>query len=178
MHGLIHLELNKYVVERRGAEVWQDVLARAGFRDKIYRATETYSDAETMALFEAASQCCGLAQADLLRDYGTFIVADLIKMYWNAIKPGWRTLEFLLYAEEAIHRTVRRRDPAAQPPQLQIERTSPTQVRIVYSSGRKLCSMLIGMVSGVAAYYAEEATVAQTQCMLDGADSCIFSVTV
>lgn len=74
-------------------------------------------------------------------------------MYWGAIKPGWKTLDFLLYAEEAIHRTVCRRDPEAKPPQLHVERVDANEVRIVYTSPRRLCSLRIGMVEGVAAFY-------------------------
>lgn len=178
MHGLIHFELNKYVRERLGADEWQEVLGLAGFPGKIYLASETYPDAETMVLINAAAQRCGLAPADFLRDYGTFIVADLIKMYWGAIKPGWRTLDFLVFAEEAIHRMVRRRDPSAKPPELRVERRSPAEAHIVYSSRRKLCPMLIGMVNGVASYYGDQVIVTQSQCMLEDGDACVFSVTI
>ncbi|MBA2537625.1 MAG: heme NO-binding protein, partial [Actinobacteria bacterium] len=49
-------------------------------------------------------------------------------------------------------------------------------MRIEYSSPRRLCVLLTGLVRGTAAHYGEKAVIEQPECMLRGDAACLFEV--
>ena len=66
--------------------------------------------------------------------------------------------------------------PDARPPQLDVQPLGEDGVRITYTSPRRLCTLLEGLVEGTATYYEERAEIAQAACMLRGDPACVFDV--
>lgn len=176
MHGIIFAGLKKYVAANFGNEAWNSLLKEAGVGPKIYLPTQTYSDQEILALVTAASQKTGLPAQVLLEGFGEFIVTDLVTIYRSMIKPEWRTLDLIENTESSMHKAVRLRDRGATPPTLVVSRPSPTEVVVVYSSARRMCGVAKGILKGIARYYDERITIAETSCMLKGGASCNLSV--
>jgi Haem-NO-binding len=83
---------------------------------------------------------------------------------------------FLLTVEDRIHELVRATVPDARPPQLHVEPLGEDGVRISYSSPRKLCVLLGGLVEGTASHFGEAADIAEVECMLRGDPACLFEV--
>jgi len=86
------------------------------------------------------------------------------------------TREFLLGIEDQIHEVVRATIDGAAPPRLRVTPLGATDVMVSYTSERRLCHLLEGLVLGTAAYYREEHRVAQTQCMHHGDPACAVLV--
>ncbi len=172
MHGVIFLELRKYVEERHGAALWREALERAGLADRIFLGIEAYPDAELMKLLDAVSEETGAKRELLLEELGAFVVPDLLRTYGSLAKPGWRTLELLENVETTIHRVVRLRDAAARPPMLQCSRTAPDEVTLLYNSPRRLCAFGRGIARGVARHYDQDVSIVEPTCMLRGAEAC------
>ncbi|MGQ0537366.1 MAG: heme NO-binding domain-containing protein [Gemmatimonadaceae bacterium] len=177
MHGIIFVELKKYVHAGFGAAAWERVCREAGVKRAGSLATQTYPDAELVALLGAASRVSGIAVPDLLIGFGEFIVPDLVKVYGAFVDKSWTALDLLENTESVIHRAVRLQDPNAAPPRLRIERPGPTQVVIRYSSPRRLCAVAKGIIRGVGQHYGETLTVEETSCMHEGAQECTLVVT-
>jgi len=176
MHGTIFAELQKYVVSKLGDDAWVTLKREAGINRERYDPLETYPDAEVGALVATASRVTGLPSEALLEDFGAFIAPDLLEMYWAVVQPEWRTIDLLEHTERAIHEVVRISQKGAAPPYLNAQRTAPDEVRIIYTSPRKLCAVAKGIVRGVAAHYGDTVAIDEASCMLRGDANCTLNV--
>jgi hypothetical protein len=154
-----------------------------GFSDRLwdgsrrYLATEAYEDAEFDALVGRAVELSGDPRATVLRRFGIFAGVSTFRfLYPEYYAAHDDTLGFLVNVEDRIHNVVRRTVPGAAPPQLVVERLDETGVRIDYSSARRLCELLDGLVVGVSRYYGDSLRVEQPSCMLRGDAVCTFVV--
>lgn len=177
MHGLIFVELKKYVETRYNKETWETLLEKAGLKHQIYLQSSVYPDGDALALIGKACEMTGLAPKAVLEDFGEFIVPDLIEQYKFLVKPTWGLLDFLENTEETIHK-IMRFHKGVTPPHLGAHRLAPDKLVITYSSGRKMCALLRGMVKGSAKYYREEVTLMESRCMLQGDAECSFTIQV
>jgi len=176
MHGTIFAELEKFVGETYGGSTWSDLKKGAGIQRERYDVMTDYPDSEVVALVTAASTMTGVAIPALLERFGEFIAPDLLDMYWGVIKPEWKTLDVIEHAEEEIHKVVRLDNPSAHPPYLHALRRGPTEVAVIYTSPRKLCSLAKRIARGIAKHYGETIRIENESCMLQGDANCTLSV--
>jgi len=177
MHGIIHLELRKYVEARHGQTAWPKALAQAGIPATLeYVRVGDYPDRELTAIVAAVSRDTRAATEAILEDFGEFIAPDLMATYPRLIRPEWRTLDVLVNAEQTVHKVVRLRNPGARPPLLRCARTTPEEVVITYASPRRLCALARGIVSGIARHYGERVAITEPTCMHRGAEACTLVV--
>jgi hypothetical protein len=167
MHGIIHVELKKYVETKHGSAAWTSILNDSGLSGKLYLPISSYPDEEIVALVNSAANLTRKPVESLLEDFGQFITPSLMDMYRSLIKPEWKTRELLLHTEETIHRVVRLRNPGAHPPQLRFETTGPNTLKFTYTSPRRMSSVAKGIIKGVANHYRETVTI-QERNALDG----------
>jgi hypothetical protein len=178
MHGLIFAEVKKYVTTKLGDGAWNALVEKAHQEPGLYLALQTYPDEKMVELLTTASGITGLSVAAILEDFGSFIIPDLIGMYEALIQPEWRTLDFIEHTEESIHSVVRIKQHGAEPPVLQCQRVSPTELILTYRSRRRLCALAKGMAQGLATHYGEQLTVAERTCMHRGDACCTIAFTV
>ncbi len=177
MHGLIFEGFRSFLVEEHGAAV-DSVDSVFGGRAR-YELGRAYADEEFVELLERAAAHTGLERRELLLVFGSFAArrtfADLYPEYY-ATSVGTRP--FLLSVEDRIHTLVRRAVADAQPPRLHVTPFGRSGVAITYTSDRRLCDLLEGLVHGTAEHYGERATIEQPQCMLRGDLACAFFVEI
>ena len=177
MHGLIFTELKKYVVSKFDAATWEKLLEKAGLKHQMYLASAVYPDKDIMALVTTACEMTGLPAKTVLEDFGQFIAPGLIEQYKFLINPSWRLLDFLANTEETIHKIVRFHK-GVTPPRLVTTRVADDKLIITYTSQRRMCTLLKGIVKGAAKYYKEDVTVLESRCMLQGDPECVVTVQV
>src|SRR5262245_53177992 len=175
MHGLIHLELQKFVESKFGTAAWVTLLARAKLESEVYTPLATYPDEQMLALVREAESLSGLPATTLLEAFGEFLVPTYLSVYGSLLKPDWRTLDILERTEETIHRVVRKRHEGASPPRLRAERTAPNEVVMTYDSPRKLCAVARGIARGVAQKFDETLTIEDRRCMHRGDPECVIA---
>jgi hypothetical protein len=164
MHGIIHFELKKFVEQHYGGhETWDSLLQSANLADNVYLPNAAYPDEHLGQILKEASKATGKSIDVLQREFGEFIVPDLVRTYGAYIRKEWKLLDFLENIEEAIHGTVRRTNPGAAPPQLKISRVSAEEVLIEYSSARRMFGVLHGILNGVIKYYQEKVHVKELE---------------
>lgn len=157
MHGIIHFELKKFVEQHYGGhETWEALLSGAGLADNVYLPSAAYPDEHIGKILVEASKVTGKSIDTLQREFGEFLVPDLVRTYGAYIRKEWNLLDFLENIEEAIHGTVRRNNPGAAPPVLKISRVSTKEVIIEYGSARKMFGVLHGILNGVIKHYQEK----------------------
>lgn len=175
MHGVIFTSLRDYLTAEHSADLAHEV-----FDDQpIFLLSESYDDALLVQLIVKAAGVAGRDVDEVVHDFGVFTaMTTFTRLYpaFFAIAPSAR--EFLLTVETRIHELVRATIPNAAPPQLRIEEHGDEGVSIVYSSPRRLCVLLRGLVQGTARHYGEVAAIEEPTCMHRGDPSCTFEITL
>lgn len=173
MQGIMFTELSRYVDAELGPGSWPHVLDESGLAGHMYSPQSPSPDQEFVRLVDAAAKLTGRSDQKLLETFGVYLAADLLGgLYGLLVDPSWTLMDFLEHTEATIHTVVRARDPAATPPQLRIERPGPDEVRIVYDSPRRMCSLAKGIIRGAGDHYGEPVEILESGCMLKGADRC------
>ena len=176
MHGTLCAELQRFVSERWDEARWSAIKTAANVDRAEYDPLGTYPDEEFMALGRATAELTGTPSGRLLRDFGTFVGPALIRLYWGAVQPQWRTLDLIENTENTIHRVVRLNNPDASPPQLVARRIADDLVEITYKSKRRMCDLAKGIAAGVAALYEERIEIDDRSCMLRDDPVCRFVI--
>ena len=172
MHGIFFSELRNYIEATQGKESWNVLLTRAGLANKVYISASEYPDPEIVALIVTGSTMTGLSVAQFLENFGAFLVPTLIKTFGHLLKPQWRTLDVIEHTEAVVHTGVRVKNPGSKPPELRAFRRSKDEIKLIYSSPRKMCSLAIGIVRGLAKHFREDIVTTEDSCMHKGAPFC------
>jgi predicted hydrocarbon binding protein len=173
VHGVLFTSLRDYLTSAHGHTVALDVFTG----QPIFLLSESYEDELLARLVERASEATSRDVEEVFHDFGIFTArTTFTRLYpaFFAIAPSTR--EFLLTVETRIHELVRATIPNAAPPQLQIDEYGDEGVRITYSSTRRLCVLLRGLVQGTAQHYGEVATIDEPTCMHRGDSACTFEI--
>ena len=169
MHGLIFASFRDYLVTEHGAAIANDVTAG----EPRYTLSEAYPDEQFLALLERAIARTGLSQDDLLFEFGVFTAATTFARLYSVIfKASPNARAFLLTVESPIHEVVREAMPDARPPELAVTDLGEEGLEILYTSPRRICAMLRGLVEGTGRVYDEALHVEEPECMHEGASAC------
>ena len=169
MHGLIFASFRDYLVTEHGSAVEATVTAG----EPQYTLSEAYPDEQFLALLERACTQTGLSRDELLFDFGVFTAAKTFaRLYSVLFRASPTAREFLLTVETPIHEVIRVSLPEARPPQLAVTDLGDDRLEILYTSPRRICAMLRGLVEGTARVYSETLEVEEPECMLRGAAAC------
>lgn len=175
MHGVIFASFRDFALTRFGPDSAKEILAGR----PVYVMSDAYDDREFNALVRHAAQVTGGEAKDLVHDFGTFAGATTFpRLYPAFFALAGGTRSFLLTVEERIHELVRATTPSARPPQLFVEPLGDDGVKIAYSSPRRLCGLLAGLLEGTASHYGETVSYEEATCMDRGDEACVFDVRV
>ena len=132
----------------------------------------------TLALVKAASEVAGLPMETLMVEYGKFMVPNTLKKHYSAFfaLAGSSPREFLLNMDR-VHFEVTRTISKAAPPRFTYEELPDGRLLMHYSSERRLCPVLRGLILGVGILFNQELDVKEPACMLRGDPKCTMEVT-
>lgn len=169
MHGVILYSFRQFAIERFGGPVWEAACRAAGLEERVYVPVRMFPDRDLEALLAAMEMETGVRRDAQLVDYGRWVIPTLIRLYRPVIPPHWGAVQCLLHLEERIHRrVVRRHDPTASPPWIEVAEVAPRVLQIHYRSHRRLSALALGAVHGVADWYGERAEVMECDRREDG----------
>ena len=141
----------------------------------VHVLTEAYPDEEFNAAVTRACELTGVESDALVSEFGAFAGETTFpRLYPAHFAVAGSTRPFLLTVEDLIHELVRATIPKATPPQLGVSPLGEEGVSVDYSSPRKLCSLLRGLVEGTARHYGESVQSEETLCMHRGDPNCRF----
>ena len=173
MKGVIFNLAEEVVSARFGDAAWDQVLDSAGL-DGAFTSLGNYPDSDLVSLVSAASALLDVPVDEVIRTIGSGALPLLAERYPAFFTPHTSTRPFLLTLNEIIHAEVRKLYPDADVPEFEFDTSDDTWLVMRYRSQRQLCALAEGFVMGAAAHYGQEAVIEQTQCMRDGADSCLI----
>jgi Haem-NO-binding len=173
VHGLIFASFRDYLVTEHGVDVANDVTAG----ELQYTLSEAYPDEQFLVLLERACVRTARSRDELLFDFGAFMAAmTFARLYSVLFKLSPTARDFLLTVETPIHEVVREALPEARPPELAVTDLGERGLQIVYTSPRRICAMLRGLVEGTGRVYDEALQVEELECMHQGASACRFVI--
>jgi heme-NO-binding protein len=112
-----------------------------------------------------------------LRDFGRYLGREAFPQLAPAFYEQHSSLtEALLAVEKEIHERVRKILPNAAPPRLHVSPLGDHGAVIAYTSERRLCPLLEGLVEGTAERYETQVRMEHPQCMLRGEPVCSIVV--
>jgi predicted hydrocarbon binding protein len=167
VHGLILVSFSDYLRTR-------------GLSDEAtteYESDRAYPDPELIAHVERVAARTNASVDETLRDFGRFLGAEAFPRLAPAFYERHASLtEALLAVEEEIHEHVRSVVPQALPPRLHVSALGGHGAVIAYTSERRLCALLEGLVEGTAERFGTAVRLEQPQCMLRGEPACSIVV--
>jgi len=173
VHGLIFASLRDYTAARLGEE-----RAVALWGDQVFETTEAYDDQLFTAQLGRLAAASGEPMDEIQRGFGSFAAQTTFAgLYPAYYEESVDTFTFLLGIEEKIHELVRATIEGAYPPKLHVQPLNRLGVIVSYTSERRLCCLLEGLLLGTAEHYGEMLLVEEIQCMNDGDPGCVFTVT-
>ena len=173
MHGLIFASLRDYLATEHDAAIANEVLAG----EPQYTLSEAYPDEQFLALLERACARTGLSHEEFLFEFGVFTAATTFaRLYSVLFRSSLTARDFLLTVEDPIHEVVRVSMPEARPPALVVTDLGVDGLEIVYTSPRRICALLRGLVEGTARVYDETIDVEEVECMHRGGSACRFEL--
>jgi hypothetical protein len=172
VHGLILTSFTRYV-----GEVFPDLAAEINLGRPSYQTTRAYDDSELAGLVERTCELTGRSRRETLRSFGAFTAEHVFtKLYPDYFAASGSTRTLLLSIEERIHELVRATIPGAHPPRLHVRPFGRSGAMISYTSERRLCDLLEGLVLGTASHFGERVAVEHVQCMERGDVGCAVLV--
>jgi hypothetical protein len=173
VHGLIFASFRDYLVTEHGAALANEVTAG----EPQYTLSEAYPDEQFLALLERTRVQTGMSQDELLFEFGVFTAEKTFaRLYSVLFKASATARDFLQTVETPIHDVVRVALPASRPPQLAVTDHGEDGLEIVYTSPRRICAMLRGLVEGTGRVYGETIEIDEPECMHRGASACRFEL--
>src|SRR5262249_31438949 len=147
-----------YLLTEHGPEVANAVTAG----EPQYALSEAYPDAQFLELLERACVRTRLTSDELLFEFGVFTAATTFaRLYSVLFKLSPTARDFILTVETPIHEVVRESMPEAKPPELAVRDLGDEGLEIVYTSPRRICAMLRGLVEGTGRVYGETIELAE-----------------
>lgn len=155
VHGSIFYLLKKFIENNYGREMWVTINKEAGTYLTTYDVHENYPASEMFAIVNASQKYTGLSENDTIEKFGQYLVPDLLAIYKSNVDPSWKTFEMLENTESVMHKAVRSDSSKAEPPVLSVSKVNDKLLIIDYYSKRKMASLAIGIIKGIAAFYNE-----------------------
>ena len=159
VHGSIFFLLRKFINHRFPEGTWEQFVKDGNTPHQEFELTQAYGIEEIGAIMAQASKASGVPVELLKEQFGEYLVPDLFHLYAHYLKPSWKTYDVLLHTETVMHGAVRKLNSAAQPPVLNVSKISDNLIMIDYFSKRRMGSLAVGIIKGIAKYYGEESRI-------------------
>lgn len=155
LHGSLFFLLKNFVNSRRPG-LWPAILKKVGLGEKEYNVHEVYPVSEFNGILREAARFAGQDVPGFTEEFGKELVPSLLSIYAKYVDPKWKTFDLLLYTEMIMHKAVRKEENKASPPVLNVSRVHDKLLIIDYYSKRKMGSLAVGIIKGIAGHYNED----------------------
>ena len=155
IHGSMFVLFKKFIQNNYSKDAVLELNKATEMLRTNYEMNQNYHAKEMFSIISIASNYLGVSENELKEKFGEYIVPDLLGLYSSYVNPEWKTFEMLQYTEHVMHKAVRTEATSADPPILNITKVNPQLLMIDYHSRRRMASLAIGIIKGIAKYYNE-----------------------
>ncbi len=178
MKGVVFNILEALIVEKFGDDTMEEIYASVEFSGDVvpFVGPETYPDSDLFAIVVYLSKKTSVPVDDLVFDFGKYMFPVFYKKFPVFFEKMTSSIEFLKTLNNIIHVEVKKLFEDATPPLIQIEELSDDWIVLKYSSERKLCRLLEGLLEGLALHFNQTISYTHKECMKEGSEQCVYDV--
>lgn len=163
MYGLVNRAMHELIEGAHGRQTWERIKARAGVEVDAFLSLQTYPDALTVSLVQAASEELQTNPETLLRLFGEYWVGYAVEHgYRDLLQARGDSLFAFIGRLDDLHSRLSLVFPELRPPSFKAEVLSERRMRLHYISERdNLGAFVIGLLHGLAKVFGERLEVEQ-----------------
>jgi hypothetical protein len=178
MHGLINRGLQSFVLCIYGNDVWADVCADAGLGFSNFETMLNYDDIITEQVLDAICAATQRPRADILEDFGTFIVSEHCSpAVKKLLRLGGETFVEFLHSLEDVYDRIQIAIPDLEAPTMRLEVGSPLEYVLRYEfSKRGFGAVFLGLLRAMADEYGCLVTISHEARSFAAIDKDIFYI--
>jgi hypothetical protein len=176
MKGIIFTLLEEFIVETLGDEACEAILAGPLLTTDPFVGPGSYPDEDLLTLLGRTVERSGRSLPDTLRAWGRFCIPRLASRFPAFFSVCAGPKAFLLTVSDLHALEVRKLFDDATPPRFEYADPAPDRLVMRYSSRRRLCHLVEGLIDGVADHFAVSIQQRQLRCMDEGAGACEFEL--
>ena len=179
MYGIVNRAIEELIVEKFGAEKWEEVKDKAGFKSEGFMTLKPYDDALTFQLVAAASEILNIPADTLLEAFGEYwILYTAERGYGEMLNLAGDTLPSFLKNLNMLHGRVSNLMPELAPPQFECINEQENSIDLIYRSHRDgMVPMLLGLIKGLGKRFGKEVVIQQVENNISDKTAVIFHLT-
>lgn len=160
MKGIVFTEFLEMVEDKFGYEVVDEIITKSNLNSNgIYTSIGTYPSGEMVSLVQQLHEKSGLELSVLYEVFGEYLFNSLIKAYGHMFVDMTDSFQMLKAIDHNIHVQVRKLYPDAELPKFEVTELNAKQLKMIYTSERKMGDLAIGLIRGCLAYFKETAEI-------------------
>lgn len=151
MYGLVNRAFQELVCARYGEPIWQQIRIKAGVEDEVFVRMDSYPDAVTYQLMEAASDVLQTPSDVLLEEFGRhWMRYTSLEGYGDLLADMGSNFHQALAGLDGMHARVGLLYPDLRPPLFRCTDITLDGLRLHYHSERTgFAHMVVGLVEGL-----------------------------
>ena len=180
MHGTINCGLQVYVCEIFGPDIWEETCSVAGLSGFGFETMLNYDDALTERLVNALTCVLGRERADLLEDFGTFVVSEeRLEPVRKLLRLGGESYVEFLQSLEDVHDRAKIALPDLDVPRFELESHSDGRFTLHYRFEKQgFGAVFLGLLRGMADDYGALILIDHVAETLNEWDRDLFEISV
>ncbi len=155
MKGLIFKELISMMEGAVGEDTTEEILDSLDLKSgAAYTSTGTYDHNEVIGIVTKLSQVSGIEGGDLVKSFGKHLLRSFSKLHPDYFeKPN--ALELFKSIDNYIHVEVKKLNPDAELPRIDVEELDEKSFTITYNSERPFAQLAQGLIEETCIHFNE-----------------------
>ncbi len=172
MKGVIFVEFLEMVDNMLGMETTEEIIEKSNLPSGAsYTTVGTYDDAEMIALVTQLHLKTKIEVPVLLKTFGKYLFNSFTVRYKDMLHHLKDSFEMLKRIDNYIHVEVQKIYPQAKLPVFQTEEISDKELKLIYTSERKMPDLAEGLMEATLEYFNEDYSISRTALKED--NSCV-----
>ncbi len=179
MKGIIFNLLEGYLTSISGEDGFEEIVRNCSLKTAepmLMVAPGTYPDADFLEIVRAAAAGLQVPEADFYRNFGRYAIPKMAERYPNFFLPFTNPKDFLKFIGMVHLVEIKKIFLDAKVPDFTFQDTGPDELILRYSSRRRLCHLVEGLIEGLAVYYKVGVSYRQPHCLVKGDEVCEFHI--
>lgn len=163
MKGIIFVEFLEMVDKMLGMETTEEIIEKSNLPSGAsYTTVGTYDDAEMISLVTQLHLKTQIEVPVLLKTFGKYLFNSFTVRYKDMLHHLKDSFEMLKRIDNYIHVEVQKIYPKAKLPVFQTEEISDKELKLIYTSDRKMPDLAEGLMEATLEYFNEDFSISRT----------------
>lgn len=175
MKGMVFNLLESFITDRFGEDVYEDIAESAQLiTQEPFVGPGIYPDEDFMELVNRACERLKVTPQAASRLFGHYSFSKLAHLHTFFLQSHTSALEFIRSVDGVIHVEVLKLYPDVTLPKFDYDQETKDSLSIKYTSERRLCFFMEGLIQGCAEHFGDQIEFEQSTCYHKGDDHCMF----